>query len=89
MQQPSPNLQALLNSLYKEEDYMPYHSLSECTLTAAERLEEAGRIVNMIESQASAYDKLTAKEQNFIESLKSSCSVKQLFWLRDIKDRVI
>jgi len=68
---------------------MGYHSLSECAMTAAERLEEAGRIVNMIESTASAYDRLTPKEQSFIESMKSSCSVKQLFWLRDIKDRVL
>lgn len=64
---------------------MAYHDLSECTLTPAERLEEAGRLIEMIQP---FWVQLPDKEQAFIESLQSSCSVKQLFWLRDIKDRV-
>ncbi len=65
---------------------MSYHDLSECSLTPAERLEEAMRIINILEDY---YDELSEKEQAFIESLQTSCSVKQLFWLRDIKDRVL
>lgn len=65
---------------------MSYHDLSECTLTPAERVEEAGRIIEMIQS---VYNQLSDKEQGFIESLQSSCSVKQLFWLRDIKDKYL
>ena len=65
---------------------MSYNDLSECTLTPAERLEEAGRIVEML---ADYMDELSFKEQTFVEGMQSSCSVKQLFWLRDIKDRVL
>jgi len=65
---------------------MSYHDLSECSLTPAERLEEAGRIIEMIQPY---YNRLSPKEISFIEGMQSSCSVKQLFWLRDIKDRVM
>jgi hypothetical protein len=68
-------------------DYsMSYHDLSASTLTPAERLEEAMRIINILEDY---YDQLSEKEQAFIESLQSSCSVKQLFRLRDIKDKIL
>jgi hypothetical protein len=36
---------------------MSYHSLSECTLDPAERLEEAGRIVNMLTATTETYFK--------------------------------
>ena len=65
---------------------MSYHDLSECTLTPAERVEEAGRIIIMLED---CMDELSAKEVQFIEGLEGACSVKQLFWLRDIKDRML
>jgi hypothetical protein len=68
---------------------MSYHDLSSCTLNPAERLEEAGRIVNMLTATDDVYFKLTLKERTFIDGLQSACSVKQLFWLRDIKDRVL
>jgi hypothetical protein len=66
---------------------MAYHDLSECTLTPAERLEEAGRIINIL----AEYDdsEFSEKELSMMEGLESSCSVKQFFWLRDIKDRVL
>jgi hypothetical protein len=67
---------------------MAYHELSECTLTPEERLEEAGRIINMLTATDGRYFQLTLIERNFIDSLQSSCSVKQLFRLRDIKARV-
>ena len=68
---------------------MSYHDLSECTLSPAERLEEAGRIVNMLIETDDTYYKLSLRERDFIAGLRFSCSVKQLFWLRDIKDRVL
>lgn len=68
---------------------MSYHDLSECTLSPAERLDEAGRIINMLTARTESYYQLSLKERDFIDSLQSSCSVKQLFWLRDIKDRVL
>ena len=68
---------------------MSYHDLSECTLSPAERLEEAGRIVNMLTATNDTYFKLSLRERSFIDGLQTSCSVKQLFWLRDIKDRVL
>jgi hypothetical protein len=68
---------------------MSYNSLSECTLDPAECLEEAGRIVNMLTATDEVYFKLSLKERSFIDGLQTSCSVKQLFWLRDIKDRVM
>ena len=72
-----------------KEDIMSYHDLSECTLTPAERLEEAGKIINMLTAEKVTYFKLSLKERSFIDSLQSACSVKQLFWLRDIKERVL
>lgn len=65
---------------------MSYHDLSECTLTHAERVEEAMRLIDILMTR---YDQLSEKEQTFIESIGHTVSVKQLFWLRDIKDRVI
>ena len=65
---------------------MSYHDLSECTLTPAERLEEAGRIVEML---GSCMDELNENETKLVEGIESSCSVKQLFWLRDIKDKYL
>lgn len=64
---------------------MAYHDLSECSLSPAERLEEACRIVSIL---ADHTDMLSKVETSFIEGLESSCSVKQLFWLRDILARV-
>ena len=68
---------------------MSYIDLSECTLTPAERLDEAGRIINMITATDESYFKLSLKERSFIDGMQSACSVKQLFWLRAIKDRVL
>jgi hypothetical protein len=65
---------------------MSYHDLSECTLTPAERLAEAGRIIAMLEGYE---DELRDNEKRMIEGLEYACSVKQLFWLRDIKDRIL
>jgi hypothetical protein len=69
---------------------MSYHDLSECTLSDSERLAEADKIVAMLDA-ASVVMRLSDKEYDFISKQRNSvyCSVKQLFWLRDIKDRVL
>jgi hypothetical protein len=78
---------------------MSYHDLSECTLSDSERLAEADKIVAMLDADKivamlDADDevmRLSDKEYDFISKQRNSvyCSVKQLFWLRDIKDRVL
>lgn len=70
---------------------MSYHDLSSCTLTADERREEAERIVVMLINNTTDLGELTPTERNFIISIADggSVSVKQLFWLRDIKDKYL
>lgn len=67
---------------------MSYHDLSECTLTPDERLAEANRIIAMFEGYES---ELRSNEKDMMAKVEAfgNCSVKQLFWLRDIKDRVL
>jgi hypothetical protein len=67
---------------------MSYHDLSECTLTADERLAEAGRIINMLEGYEG---ELKSNEQSMMASVESTgtCSVKQLFWLRDLARKIL
>jgi hypothetical protein len=70
------------------EGVMGYHDLSESTLTADERIAEAERIIGMFEGFE---DQLRSNEISMMARVEStsSCSVKQLFWLRDIKERVL
>lgn len=65
---------------------MSYHDLSSCTLSADERRAEADRIVGMLEG---CLEQMTPNESDFIERVSDGIpiSVKQLFWLRDIKDK--
>jgi hypothetical protein len=67
---------------------MGYHDLSQCSLTPDERLAEAERIIGMMEGYEG---ELRSNEISMMAQVEStsSCSVKQLFWLRDIKDRVL
>jgi ribosomal protein L16 Arg81 hydroxylase len=69
---------------------MSYHDLSECTLSDSERLAEADEIVAMLDAD-DVVIRLSDKEYDLISKQRNSvyCSVKQLFWLRDIKDRVL
>ena len=69
---------------------MSYHDLSECTLSDDERLDEAKRIAKMLEGDDTIM-RLSEKEYNLVRKMKHAnfCSTKQLFWLRDIKDRVL
>jgi hypothetical protein len=67
---------------------MSYHDLSECTLTPDERSAEAGRIMEMLEGYE---EEFRPNEKSMMAQVESTgnCSVKQLFWLRDIKDRIL
>jgi hypothetical protein len=70
---------------------MSYHDLSECTLDADERAEEACRILTIITTEG----KMSMLSDNDVDFLSSVClsnynvTVKQLFFLRDIKERVL
>jgi hypothetical protein len=52
------------------------------------RVTEAQKLLDII---AGFQEQLTAKEQQFVEQMDSCifCSPKQLFWLRDIKDKYL
>ena len=67
---------------------MSYHNLSECTLTPDERSAEADRIINMLEGYESEFSQNEKSMMAQVEAT-GNCSVKQLFWLRDIKDRIL
>jgi hypothetical protein len=77
---------------------MGYNNLSDSGMTDAERRNEATRLVKMIEphigtQNPETYAKiLTQRERNFIAEISNErkpVSHKQLFWLRDLKDRLI
>jgi hypothetical protein len=67
---------------------MSYHDLSECTLSSAERLEEALCIIEILQDYQ---DELHSHELDMMHRVECGASVssKMLFWLRDIKDRVM
>jgi hypothetical protein len=67
---------------------MGYNDLSECTLTDDERRSEATRICEIV---ADDLDQFQPHEKRFIEGISDAyarVSVKQLFWLRDLKDKL-
>ena len=68
---------------------MSYHDLSSCTLDADERRLEANKICSIV---ADDMERMTATERQFIERMwddRCPVSVKQLFWLRDLKDKYL
>jgi hypothetical protein len=68
---------------------MSYHDLSECTLTADERRAEANKITGML---ADAIDQMQDNERSFVMRIAdfyAPVSVKQIFWLRDLKDKYL
>lgn len=70
---------------------MPYHPLSQDSGgSASDRRTEADRILNMLD-QAGAFDGFTLREATFITEMNEGGEVspKQLFWLRDIKDKYL
>ena len=69
---------------------MTYHDLSECTLTAEQRYNEALAILSMLDAEMDL-KQFTDSEQSMMLNVinNQTCSVKQLFWLRDIKDKYL
>lgn len=72
---------------------MTYHDLSSCTLSDDERLAEKDEILDLIFDIAGTYldDKFSHTELVFLMSMTNtaSVSVKQLFWLRDLKEKIL
>ena len=70
---------------------MAYHPLANDTGgTADDRRAEADRIIQIL-SENIEFEELAPNEQKFIGNMQegSAVSPKQLFWLRDIKDRCL
>lgn len=70
---------------------MAYHPLAnETGGTADDRRAEADRIISML-IHAGCYNQMTEKESDFVQRIESNVPVspKQLFWLRDIKDKYL
>ena len=67
---------------------MSYNDLTELTLTADERIAEAGRILRIIESDG--LENFRPNEQKFLEQMHdaSFVSMKQLLWLRDLLSKI-
>jgi hypothetical protein len=68
---------------------MAYHPLANDSGGDADsRVNEARKIVTIL---ADCCESMTPKEASFVESMDecTACSVKQLFWLRDIKEKYL
>ena len=75
---------------------MTYRATNESSeLSASERFQEATKILAQmgLENQT---DRMTAKESKFVIEMVARCSmddapvsVKQLWWLRDLKDKYL
>jgi len=69
---------------------MSYHDLSECTLTPQERFHEKNEILKIL--GILLLDKeVPENELKFLQSMAhaANVSVKQLFYLRDIKEKYL
>ena len=68
---------------------MTYHDLSTCTVSADERRDEADKILEILREVD--WQKYTPQEFSFLDTVNCGgpVSVKQLFWLRDIKDKYL
>lgn len=70
---------------------MAYNPLSNDTGgTADDRRSEADRILELLAAYVPLED-MTDKEQEFVDNMQDDrpVSAKQLFWLRDIKDKYL
>lgn len=68
---------------------MSYHDLSDSGMTPEERRAEATRIVNMISDRS---EEMKSHERQFVEKMADDSewvSTKQLFWLRDLKEKYL
>jgi len=69
-----------------------YHDLSECTLSPDERRAEGLKIAQILDSASEKHEiAMNIKEFDFVAMILSGppVSIKQLFWLRDIKERYL
>lgn len=68
---------------------MSYHDLSSCTLTDFERTQEKNRIMELLGMIGT--DSLTPREKNAVNNMRclTTISVKQLLYLRDLKDKCL
>lgn len=67
---------------------MSYHDLSDSGMTADDRRSEANRILGMIGDQMEK--EMHAHEAKFVRQMRQPhvpVSTKQIFWLRDLKDK--
>ena len=72
-----------------EGEAMAYHPLTNDTGgTPEQRRTEADRLLKMLEGLE---DSMTDKERRFVEDMQAGWDVspKQLFWLRDIKEKYL
>ena len=70
---------------------MAYHPLANDTGgTAEDRRDEADRIIQIL-SEHIDFESMEFKEQKFVGQMQDGgrVSPKQLFWLRDIKDKYL
>lgn len=70
---------------------MSYHDLSDAGMTAEDRRAEASRICDMILPAVGDYT-MKQHELKFVMDIADKnkpVSTKQLFWLRDLKDRYL
>ena len=67
---------------------MAYNDLSESSLTADERRIEANRICKMLDGYL---ESMQSHESQFVERIGDGghVSVKQIFWLRDLKEKYL
>ena len=70
---------------------MGYHDLSDSGMTAQERRNEATRILRILDDQCS-FEDFRPHEQEFMDKMDQPdvpVSTKQLFWLRDLKEKYL
>lgn len=68
---------------------MSYHTLTQDSGgDERSRIDEARTIVRMLEEVT---EEMTPKEQTFVAEMSDCdyCTTKQLFWLRDIKEKYL
>ena len=68
---------------------MSYHTMTkESGGDENSRINEARTICRMLEE---IHETMSSKEQDFVEQMTDTdyCTTKQLFWLRDIKDKYL
>lgn len=69
----------------------PFRTSGTSGMSAKERYEEAMRIVPML-MEIEVFDQMKAHEKKFVQEMDDefdTCSDRQLFWLRDLKQKYV